>query len=82
MTSLELWYRIIQLAKDAREEADTQEGRFPLELSLAEMEERQVRRVVRNARTMQEAADTLGITKRTLWEKRKRYDMPIRDKSK
>ena len=45
------------------------------EASLDEIEEEHIRRVLANATTLEEAADTLGISVATLWRKRKRYHM-------
>ena len=45
------------------------------EASLDEIEEEHIRRVLAHATTLEEAADTLGISVATLWRKRKRYQM-------
>jgi NtrC-family two-component system response regulator AlgB len=45
------------------------------EASLDEVEEEHIRRVLANAATLEEAADTLGISVATLWRKRRRYHM-------
>ena len=45
------------------------------EASLDQVEEEHIRRVLTNATTLEEAADTLGISLATLWRKRKRYHM-------
>jgi len=42
-------------------------------VSLKTMEEHHIRRVVSTTRTLQEAADILGIDQATLWHKRKQY---------
>ncbi len=42
-------------------------------LSLQAVEEQHIRRVLATARTLQEAADILGIDQATLWRKRKQY---------
>jgi NtrC-family two-component system response regulator AlgB len=42
-------------------------------VSLEEMERDHIRRVLADAVTLEEAADTLGISVATLWRKRKRY---------
>ncbi len=42
-------------------------------VSLAEVEEQHIRRVLGSARSLQEAADILGIDPATLWRKRKSY---------
>ena len=42
-------------------------------LTLREVEEQHIRRVLATAKTLQEAADTLGIDQATLWRKRKQY---------
>lgn len=42
-------------------------------VSLKTMEEQHIRRVVSTTKTLQEAADTLGIDQATLWHKRKQY---------
>ncbi len=44
-------------------------------LTLQEVEERHIRRVLATAKTLQEAADTLGIDQATLWRKRKQYEI-------
>ncbi len=41
--------------------------------SLEEVERDHIRRVLSDAVTLEEAADTLGISVATLWRKRKRY---------
>jgi NtrC-family two-component system response regulator AlgB len=41
--------------------------------SLEEVERDHIRRVLADALTLEEAADTLGISVATLWRKRKRY---------
>ena len=45
------------------------------DMTLQEVEERHIRRVLARTRTLQEAADTLGIDQATLWRKRKQYDI-------
>lgn len=42
-------------------------------VSLKTMEEHHIRRIVSTTRTLQEAADILGIDQATLWHKRKQY---------
>ena len=42
-------------------------------LSLDRIEEEHIRRVLADARSLQEAADTLGIDQATLWRRRKQY---------
>lgn len=42
-------------------------------VSLARIEEEHIRRVLAGAKSLQEAADTLGIDQATLWRRRKRY---------
>lgn len=42
-------------------------------LTLQEVEEQHIRRVLAAAKTLQEAADKLGIDQATLWRKRKQY---------
>ncbi len=42
-------------------------------VSLAAIEESHIRRVVASTRSLQEAADILGIDQATLWRKRKQY---------
>lgn len=42
-------------------------------LTLQEVEEQHVRRILATTKTLQEAADTLGIDQATLWRKRKQY---------
>jgi NtrC-family two-component system response regulator AlgB len=44
-------------------------------LTLQEVEEQHIRRVLATAKTLQEAADTLGIDQATLWRKRKQYEI-------
>jgi len=45
----------------------------PTDATLEEVETEHIRRVVSQAATLEEAADTLGIGVATLWRKRKRY---------
>ena len=49
----------------------------PLQLgdhvSLKMIEENHIRRIVASTKTLQEAADILGIDQATLWHKRKQY---------
>jgi NtrC-family two-component system response regulator AlgB len=42
-------------------------------LSLEKIEENHIRRVIASAKSLQEAADILGIDQATLWRKRKQY---------
>ena len=42
-------------------------------VSLGVIEEDHIRRVLASSKTLQEAADTLGIDQATLWRKRKQY---------
>jgi NtrC-family two-component system response regulator AlgB len=42
-------------------------------MTLQEVEEQHIRRVLATTKTLQEAADTLGIDQATLWRKRKLY---------
>jgi NtrC-family two-component system response regulator AlgB len=42
-------------------------------VSLEAIEEHHIRRVIASAKSLQEAADTLGIDQATLWRKRKQY---------
>ena len=42
-------------------------------MTLQEVEEQHIRRVLATAKTLQEAADTLGIDQATLWRKRKQF---------
>jgi two-component system, NtrC family, response regulator AlgB len=44
-------------------------------LSLARIEEEHIRRVLANSRSLQEAAEILGIDQATLWRRRKQYNM-------
>jgi two-component system, NtrC family, response regulator AlgB len=44
-------------------------------LSLARIEEEHIRRVLANSRSLQEAAETLGIDQATLWRRRKQYNI-------
>jgi len=44
-------------------------------VSLREIEEMHIRRVVASSKTLQEAADILGIDQATLWHKRKTYNL-------
>ena len=44
-------------------------------LTLQEMEEQHIRRILAMTKTLQEAADTLGIDQATLWRKRKQYEI-------
>ena len=44
-------------------------------MTLQEMEEQHIRRVLASTKTLQEAADTLGIDQATLWRKRKQYEI-------
>lgn len=48
-------------------------GAFGAPITLQEVEEQHIRRVLATAKTLQEAADTLGIDQATLWRKRKQY---------
>lgn len=45
--------------------------------SLEEMEKRHIKRVIENTDTYKEAADRLGISEKTLWVKRQKYQMFI-----
>ena len=42
-------------------------------VSLAQIEEVHIRRIVTKAKSLQEAADVLGIDQTTLWRRRKLY---------
>jgi two-component system, NtrC family, response regulator AlgB len=42
-------------------------------VSLAKIEEEHIRRVLAGSKSLQDAADTLGIDQATLWRRRKRY---------
>jgi len=42
-------------------------------VSLAKIEEEHIRRVIASSKSLQEAADTLGIDQATLWRRRKQY---------
>jgi NtrC-family two-component system response regulator AlgB len=42
-------------------------------LSLEKIEENHIRRVIASTKSLQEAADILGIDQATLWRKRKQY---------
>lgn len=44
-------------------------------LSLARIEEEHIRRVLANSRSLQEAAEILGIDQATLWRRRKQYNI-------
>ncbi len=44
-------------------------------VSLERLEETHIRRVLASVKSLQEAADILGIDQATLWRKRKRYDI-------
>jgi NtrC-family two-component system response regulator AlgB len=44
-------------------------------VSLDKVEEQHIRRVLASARSLQEAADILGIDQATLWRRRKKYDI-------
>ena len=44
-------------------------------MTLQEVEEQHIRRVLATTKTLQEAADTLGIDQATLWRKRKQYEI-------
>jgi len=54
--------------------ARVHKGEVPLEAkSLQEVEEQHIRRVLATAKTLQDAAEVLGIDQATLWRKRKQY---------
>jgi NtrC-family two-component system response regulator AlgB len=42
-------------------------------VSLDKLEEMHIRRVLASAKSLQEAADILGVDQATLWRRRKRY---------
>jgi NtrC-family two-component system response regulator AlgB len=44
-------------------------------VSLEKIEEQHIRRVLASARSLQEAADILGIDQATLWRRRKKYEI-------
>jgi NtrC-family two-component system response regulator AlgB len=44
-------------------------------VSLEKVEEQHIRRVLASAKSLQEAADTLGIDQATLWRRRKKYEI-------
>jgi NtrC-family two-component system response regulator AlgB len=44
-------------------------------VSLEKIEEEHIRRVLTSAKSLQEAADILGIDQTTLWRRRKQYGM-------
>ena len=50
-------------------------GKTASRRTLQEVEEQHIRRVLAAAKTLQEAADTLGIDQATLWRKRKQYGL-------
>jgi Bacterial regulatory protein, Fis family. len=43
--------------------------------SLEKIEEEHIRRVLASAKSLQEAAEVLGIDQATLWRRRKQYGM-------
>lgn len=49
--------------------------RTPIGRTLEELEREHIRRVLAEAVTLEEAAETLGISTTTLWRKRKRYSI-------
>lgn len=57
-----------EVVSRARQTGDRPGGR-----SLLEVEEQHIRRILAETRTLQEAADILGIDQATLWRKRKQY---------
>jgi two-component system, NtrC family, response regulator AlgB len=42
-------------------------------ITLENIEEQHIRRILAAAKSLQEAADTLGIDQATLWRRRKKY---------
>jgi NtrC-family two-component system response regulator AlgB len=44
-------------------------------VSLDKLEETPLRRVLASAKSLQEAADILGVDQATLWRRRKRYNI-------
>ena len=44
-------------------------------ISLDKLEEMHIRRVLASSKSLQEAADILGVDQATLWRRRKRYDI-------
>ena len=44
-------------------------------VSLDKVEEMHIRRVLASAKSLQEAADILGVDQATLWRRRKRYNI-------
>ena len=44
-------------------------------VSLEKIEEEHIRRVLASAKSLQEAAEVLGIDQATLWRRRKQYGM-------
>jgi two-component system, NtrC family, response regulator AlgB len=44
-------------------------------VTLRQLEEEHIRRVLASAPSLQEAADLLGIDQATLWRKRKQYEI-------
>jgi NtrC-family two-component system response regulator AlgB len=42
-------------------------------VSIEKIEEQHIRRILANTRSLQEAADILGIDQATLWRRRKKY---------
>jgi DNA-binding NtrC family response regulator len=52
-----------------------QEFKTPSDVSLEDLERQHIQQVLASARTLEEAATTLGINLSTLWRKRRRYQL-------
>jgi len=52
-----------------------QDFKTPSDVSLEELERQHIQQVLSSARTLEEAATTLGINLSTLWRKRRRYQL-------
>lgn len=51
----------------------------PVRMTLEDLEEWHIRRVIAATSTFKEATEILGVSKKTLWIKRKEYGMEISD---
>jgi NtrC-family two-component system response regulator AlgB len=76
LTASDMAYSPVAVANVAANgEYAEQDFKTPSDVSLEELERKHIQQVLASARTLEEAASTLGINLSTLWRKRRRYQL-------